>query len=63
MKADDTVGIKVLKEKKKVYVNAQDDATSAVYGMPKMVAQAGLTNEILPITEIADTIIRNVGVQ
>ena len=63
MKADDTVGIKVLKEKKKVYVIAQDDATSAVYGMPKMGAQAGLTNEILPVTEIADTIIRNVGVQ
>ena len=63
MKADDTVGIKVLKEKKKVYVIAQDDATSVVYEMPKMVAQAGLTNEILPVTEIADTIIKKVGVQ
>ncbi len=63
MGADGTVGIKALKEKKKVYVIAQDDATSVVYGMPKMVAQAGLTNEILPITEIADTIIKKVGVQ
>ena len=54
---------KALKEKKKVYIIAQDDATSAVYGMSKMVAQAGLTNEILPITEIADTIIKKVGVQ
>lgn len=63
MGADGTVGIKALKEKKKIYVIAQDDATSVVYGMPKMVAQAGLTNEILPITDIADTIIKKVGVQ
>ena len=50
-------------KEKEIYVIAQDHATSAVYGMPKMVAQAGLTNEILPITEIADTIIKKVGVQ
>ena len=61
MKADDTVGIKVLKEK--ALCNRSRRCYGAVYGMPKMVAQAGLTNEILPITEIADTIIRNVGVQ
>lgn len=63
MGADGTEGIKALKTKKKVYVVAQDEATSVVYGMPKMVARAGLTNEILPVTEIADIITKKVGVQ
>lgn len=63
MGADGTEGIKALKNKKRVYVIAQDEATSVVYGMPKMVARAGLTNEILPVTEIADIITKKVGVQ
>lgn len=63
MGADGTAGIRTLKQKNKVYVIAQDEATSVVYGMPKMVAQAGLTDEILPLSDIADTIIKKVGVQ
>ncbi len=63
MGADGTVGIQALNQKKKIYVIAQDEATSVVYGMPKMVARAGLTDEILPVTEIADTITKKVGVQ
>ena len=63
MGADGTAGIQVLKDRKKIYVIAQDEATSVVYGMPKMVARAGLTDEILPVTEIADTITKKVGVQ
>lgn len=63
MGADGTAGIKALKERKKIYVVAQDEATSVVYGMPKMVAKSNLTDEILPVTEIADTITKKVGVQ
>lgn len=63
MGADGTKGIRLLKEKKEVYVIAQDEETSTVYGMPKMVAVAGLVNEILPITQIADAITKNVGVK
>lgn len=63
MGADGTEGIKALKQKKRLYVIAQDEATSVVYGMPKMVARAGLTDEILPVTEIADIITKKVGVQ
>lgn len=63
MGADGTAGIKALKTKKTIYVIAQDEATSVVYGMPKMVFQAGLTNEVLPVTEIADIITKKVGVQ
>lgn len=63
MGADGTAGIKALKQKKRLYVIAQDEATSVVYGMPKMVAREGLTDEILPVTEIADIITKKVGVQ
>ena len=42
---------------------AQDEATCVVYGMPKMVARARLTDEVLPVTEIANTITKKVGVQ
>lgn len=63
MGADGTEGIKALKKRNKVYVISQDEETSVVYGMPKMVAQAGLSNEVLPITEVANSIIKKVGVQ
>ena len=63
MGADGTAGIKNLDAKKKVYVIAQDEPTSAVYGMPKAVAQAGLVSEILPLDKVADAITKNVGVR
>jgi two-component system chemotaxis response regulator CheB len=39
-------------------VLAQDQATSAVWGMPGAVAQAGLANSILPLNAIAPEILR-----
>lgn len=63
MGSDGTEGIKYLANYKKVYVIAQDEASSVVYGMPKMVTQAGLVDEIVPLKEIANIIIRKVGVQ
>ena len=42
---------------------AQDAATSVVYGMPKAIAESGLTNEVLPLKDVAQSIIKNVGVQ
>lgn len=63
MGADGTRGIKLLKEKKDVYVIAQDEATSTVYGMPKMVAVEGLVDEVKPLAQIADAMINNVGVK
>lgn len=63
MGADGTEGIGALKKSNKIYVIAQDEDTSVVYGMPKAVAKAGLTNEIVPMQEIANTIIKKVGVQ
>lgn len=62
MGADGTKGIKQLKELKNIYVIAQDQATSTVYGMPKVVAETGLVNEVLPLKKISGAITQNVGV-
>ena len=62
MGADGTIGIDRLSQKNDVYVIAQDEKTCVVYGMPKAIASAGLTDEILPLNRIADAIIKNVGV-
>ena len=62
MGADGTNGIRQLKENKKIYVIAQDEATSTVYGMPKVVAQSGLTDEIVPLRKVSGAITQNVGV-
>lgn len=63
MGADGTKGIVSLKEKKPVYVISQNAETCIVYGMPKAIADSGTTNEVVPLTEIAQSIIKNVGVQ
>ncbi len=39
-------------------INAQDEATSVVWGMPRSVAQAGLCSAVLPLDQIAPKIIR-----
>lgn len=61
MGADGTAGIKNLVQKKKLHIIAQDEATCAVYGMPKAIALSGLVNEVMPLEKVADAIIRNVG--
>ncbi|MCR5094954.1 MAG: chemotaxis-specific protein-glutamate methyltransferase CheB [Lachnospiraceae bacterium] len=63
MGADGTEGIKNLKAGKKVQVIAQDADTCTVYGMPKSVAAAGLTDVVVPLGEIAQEIILRVGVR
>jgi two-component system chemotaxis response regulator CheB len=41
-------------------VIVQDEASSVVWGMPGYVAKAGLADSVLPLTEIADEIVRRV---
>ena len=62
MGADGTEGIKNLKAKKKIHVISQDQKSSIVYGMPKCVANAGLSNQVVSLDEIAQEIILHVGV-
>ena len=63
MGADGTAGIKALSEKKKTYVVAQDEETSTVYGMPKAIAATGLVNSVVPLENVAEQIVKNVGVR
>jgi len=62
MGADGTEGITHLKDKKEIYVISQDAESSIVYGMPKAIAQAGLSNEVVPLEIVADSITKYVGV-
>lgn len=63
MGGDGTMGIRHLNETRNIYVIAQDEATSTVYGMPKVVYEAGLVDAVKPLEQIADEITKNVGVQ
>ena len=63
MGSDGTGGILSLKQKKNIYVISQDAASCVVYGMPKAIAEAGVVDEVVPLNEIAQTIIKKVGVQ
>lgn len=42
-------------------VLAQDSSSSVVWGMPGVVAEAGLADEVLPLNRIASEILRRVG--
>ncbi len=61
MGADGTEGIKNLEPHKKLHIISQNEATCAVYGMPKAIAMTGLVNEVLPLDKIAEAITREIG--
>lgn len=62
MGADGTKGIEYLKKNKKTFVITQDEASCTVYGMPKSAVNAGLSDQSVPLTQVAQEIIMNVGV-
>lgn len=62
MGADGAKGILELSRHKNIYVIAQDEDSSTVYGMPKAVYESGLTDCVCDINEIADEITKKVGV-
>ena len=63
MGEDGTKGILSLREKKDLYVISQSAETCVVYGMPKSIAETGVVDSVVPLAEVAQTIIKNVGVQ
>ncbi len=63
MGADGTNGILSLAKSKPVHVIAQDAQTCVVYGMPKAIAESGIVDEVVPLEEVAQSIVKNVGVQ
>lgn len=40
------------------YILAEDASTCVVYGMPRRVAEAGLTDEVVPLSHMAEAIVR-----
>lgn len=62
MGADGTKGITNLSTRKNIHVIAQDQKSCVVYGMPKAIAEAGIVDEVKSLDEIAEAIIKNVGV-
>ncbi len=63
MGADGTEGILNLDKKKQIYVIAQEKSTCAVYGMPRTIGMTGLVNQVAALEDIAQQIIKNVGVR
>ncbi len=62
MGSDGCKGIQLIKECREVKVVAQNEDTCVVYGMPRAVAQAGVVNEVVPLEDVAGTIIKQIGV-
>ncbi len=62
MGADATEGIRNLKTKKNVHVISQTEDTCTVYGMPKSIDRAQLSNQKVPLDQIAQEVILQVGV-
>lgn len=63
MGADGTQGIMSLGKRKPVHVICQDEKSCVVYGMPKAAIEAGLSDEVVPLTEVAQSITRKLGVR
>jgi len=59
MGADGREGCKAL-NKSGSTIWAQDEASSVIYGMPMAIAEAGIAEKILPLTEISPQIVSNV---
>lgn len=59
MGSDGTKGLEVLKNKS-AYVIGQDEASCIVYGMPKAPAELGYLDTVVPLSKIADEIVKSV---
>ncbi len=60
MGRDGAIGLKVLREQGH-HTIAQDEASSAVYGMPKAAARLKAAVDILPVAEIAPRLVDVLG--
>ncbi len=63
MGADGAEGILHLKQNKKTYVITQDEESCVVNGMPKSVVKAGLSDQTVTLSRIAQEITLQVGVK
>lgn len=63
MGSDGAKGLIELKKKKNPYVIAQDESTSIVFGMPKVAIESGVVDDIAPLMEIPNRIMKYMGVR
>lgn len=63
MGGDGTEGIRQLNDKHNIYVIGQDAESCTVYGMPKVLFEAGLTDTVVTLKDVAEAITKNVGVR
>ena len=63
MGSDGKEGIENLKKRKSAYVITQNRESCVVYGMPKSVDVAGLSDRSLPLEELAKAVTERVGVR
>lgn len=62
MGSDGLEGVQLLKQRVQVKVIAQNEATSVVYGMPKVVVDGGYADYVVPLNQVAETIKKIMGV-
>ena len=62
MGSDGFLGLKALKESHQVYTIAQSKETCVVYGMPKVIVENDLADNVLPLELISKEINNKVGV-
>ena len=62
MGADGTKGLNLLHEKRDIHIIAQDEASCVVYGMPKALVESGISDEIVSLDKISDSITKKLGV-
>lgn len=63
MGADGTKGIENLEKEKEVFVIAQNQATCAVYGMPRSVVLGGLADKEVALEDVAAEIVKSLEVR
>lgn len=62
MGADGSEGIANIKKLNNGIIISQDEKSCVVYGMPKAAVKTGIVDEVVPLKQIADVIVKNLGV-
>lgn len=62
MGTDGSEGVANIKKHNKGIIISQDEKSCVVYGMPKAAIKTGVVDEVVPLKQIADVIVKNVGV-
>ncbi|MGD8191033.1 protein-glutamate methylesterase/protein-glutamine glutaminase [Brevibacillus ginsengisoli] len=58
MGSDGTKGLSYIKEKGQALSVIEDESSCVVFGMPRAAIQAGLADKVVPLENIADTLVR-----